>query len=98
MTRLLVRDEREAGIDLTADRLTSMVMSYGLLVIVVYRGFVLGEASWDLLGLVVGGSVVGLAYRAHKRAVSARWVTVLVATTTIAAILAAIIVVVQLPR
>ena len=53
MTSLVPRDEREARIDLAADRLAYLVVSYGLLVAVAYRSLVRGDAAWDLLGLVV---------------------------------------------
>jgi hypothetical protein len=98
MKTLAPRDEREAGIDLAADRLAFLVVSYGLLTIVAYRGLVLGEASWDLLGLVILGGAVGLAYRLRKRAVSSRWAAVLVGTMVLAAVVAAASVVAQLPR
>lgn len=95
--RSVIRDEREAGIDLGADRLSYVVLSYGLLVIVAYRAFVLGEASWDLLGLVILGGLVGVAYRFRMRAVARGWAVVVVATVVIAAALAAVVAL-QLPR
>ena len=97
MTRLVSRDEREVGIDLAADRLVFLVLAYGLLGLVAYRAFALGESSWDLLGLVIVGGLVGLAYRLQKGVVSSRWALVLVATVIVAAILAAGLAL-QLPR
>ena len=49
MNRLTVRDELEIGVDQAADRLSYMVLSFGLLAIVAYRSFVDREASWNLL-------------------------------------------------
>jgi hypothetical protein len=43
MNPLMVRDERERGVDQAADRL-SAVLSFGLLAIVAYRSFARGEA------------------------------------------------------
>ncbi len=71
------RDEREQGIDRSGDRLTAMVLSYGLLVLVLLRSMH-GEAAWDLLGLVIVGGAVGTTYRIWHRAVSRRWVLALV--------------------
>jgi Family of unknown function (DUF6442) len=96
MTTLVPRDERETAIDHAADRLSFIVMAYGLLVIVALRGLN-GEASWDLLGLVVVGGAVGLAYRLQKRAVSQRFAIVIVATMLAASLVAAILAS-QLPR
>jgi hypothetical protein len=63
MRTLTARDEREETIDRAGDRLAYIVLSYGLLAIVAYRGFVEGQASWDLLALVVIGGLVSATYR-----------------------------------
>ena len=91
MNHLMVRDERETHVDQAADRLAYLVLSFGLLAIVAYRSFVDGEASWDLLSLVVLGGLVGTAYRVQKRAVSKRWGLVLVVTALVALALGAIV-------
>ena len=90
MNRLVVRDERETHVDQAADRLSYLVLSFGLLAIVAYRSFAAGEASWDLLGLVVLGGFVGTAYRIQKRAVSQQWGLLVVLTVAVALVLAAI--------
>jgi hypothetical protein len=90
--RSLARDERESGIDLAADRLSYLVLSYGLLLIVAYRAFTLGEASWELLGLVIFGGLVGTGYRFRMRAGTRGWGAVVVATIVIAALVAATLV------
>jgi hypothetical protein len=97
MINLVPRDERESAIDSAADRLSFLVLAYGLLVLVAIRAFN-GEATWDLLGLVVLGGVVGLGYRVRQRVVSRRWTYVLVGTVAIAAIVAALLAAAQLPR
>jgi hypothetical protein len=92
MTSLVPRDEREARVDLSADRVAYLVVSYGLLVSVAYRSFVAGDAAWDLIGLVVLGGIVGLGYRIREGAVSGRWTLVLLATIAIAFIVACLLV------
>jgi hypothetical protein len=82
------RDEREQRIDRSADQLTSAVLSYGLLLLVVYRS-VRGEAAWDLLGLVVLGGAVGTAYRIRGRAVSRTWALALGLLGVLSAVVAA---------
>ena len=97
MINLVARDERESAIDSAADRLSFLVLAYGLLVLVAIRAFN-GEATWDLLGLVVVSGLVGLGYRLRQRVVSRRWTSVLGATVVIAAIAGLVIAALQLPR
>ena len=94
MNRGLVRDERELGVDQAADRLSYLVLAFGLLIAVAYRGFARDESAWDLLGLVILSGFVGVAYRARERVVSRQWMAVMVATGVIAFAVAAIVVVV----
>jgi hypothetical protein len=91
MNPLIVRDEREISVDHAADRLSYLVLSFGLLAIVAYRSVAGGEAPLDLLGLVVLGGLVGTAYRAQQRAVSRRWTLLLGLTVAIALLLAAVV-------
>jgi len=91
MTTMVTRDERETRIDLAACRIEYLVVSYGLLRIVAYRSFVNGEAAWDLIGLVILGGFVGLAYRASTGVAAGRWTLMLLATIAIAGIVAALI-------
>ncbi|MGH9888854.1 MAG: hypothetical protein ACREBE_25200 [bacterium] len=96
MTSLVPRDERETAIDNAADRLSYIVLAYGMLVIVAIRGFN-GEASWDLLGLVVLAGAVGLGYRLRKRVVSRPWLMLMLGTLLGAGLLA-VFIVAGLPR
>jgi predicted PurR-regulated permease PerM len=89
MINLGIRDEREQAVDSAADRLSFLVLAYGLLVIVAIRAFN-GEATWDLLALVILGGFAGLAYRVQKRVVTRPWAIVLIGTIAAAAIVAAV--------
>lgn len=93
MTSHVPRDEREARIHLAADRLAYVAVSYGLLLSVVYRSFVLGDPSWDLLALVVLGGIVGVAYRLFQGIVSGRWTVMLLVTVGIALIVSGLLVI-----
>ncbi len=97
MDALMARDERETAVDQAADRLSFLVIAFGLLAIVAYRSFVLGEASWDLLGLVIVGGLIGTAYRVQRRAVSRRWALVVSLSAAIALVLAAVMVFITRP-
>ena len=90
MINLVARDERESAVDSAADRLSFLVLAYGLLIIAAVRAFN-GEATWDLLALVVLGGFAGLAYRLEKRVVSPRWAAVLAATVVVAATIAVVL-------
>lgn len=87
----LMRDERELTVDHAADRLSYLVLSFGLLVVVAWRSLALGEASWDLLALVLLGGFAGTAYRLRERAVSRRWWTLAVLTGALALGLAVVV-------
>lgn len=89
MQGLVPRDERELDVDLAADRLSYLVLSFGLLWIVAWRSFANGESPWDLLVLVIAGGVAGTVYRAWRGAVSGRWLLVGFLTTGIALVVAA---------
>lgn len=93
MASLVPRDEPEARVDLAADRIAYLAVSYGLLLSVAYRSFVRGEAAWDLLALVVLGGIVGLAYRVRKGMVSGRGMVMLAMTAGIAIIVSALLVI-----
>jgi len=90
------RDERETAIDHAADRLSFLVLAYGVLAIAAWRAFN-GDATWDLLGLVIAAGGVGLAYRLRKGAVTRTW-SLVAALTVIAAIIIAALVAVELAR
>src|SRR5512140_1556110 len=91
MDRLIPRDERETSVDQAADRLSYLVLSFGLLAIVAYRSLALHEASWDLLSLVILGGFVGTIYRIRRRVVSRRWQLVAIGSMALASAIAAII-------
>ncbi len=97
MNRIAARDEREVVVDNAADRLAYVVLSFGLLALVAYRSFARGEASWDLIGLVIVGGLVGTAYRAQQRALAGRWMLVVGLTAAVAFVLAAIMVIAGRP-
>lgn len=85
MINLAQRDERERAVDNAADRLSFLVLAYGLLLIVAVRASN-GEATWDLLGLVIVGGFAGLAYRLQKGVASRPWMLVLLGTILIGAV------------
>ena len=91
MKSLVLRDERETSVDHAADRLSYLVLSFGLLLVVAIRSAVGREASWDLLALVVLAGVVGTGYRAWRGAVTRRWLLAGLAAAGAALVVAAAI-------
>jgi hypothetical protein len=90
MTGLLMRDEREAAIDQAADRLSYLVLAFGVLLIAAWRGFN-GEPSWELLGLVVLAGAAGLGYRLLKGVVTRSWIAIAAVSLLGAALVAVIV-------
>ncbi len=65
-----------------------LVLAYGLLAIVGYRGFMLQETSWELLALVVGGGIVTSLHRAIKGESTVWWRLTAAMTAVVALALA----------
>jgi hypothetical protein len=91
MNPLSVRDEREVGVDLAADRLAGIVLSFGILAIVAWRAFTQDESSWDLLGLLILSGVVGMGYRVTRQATSKRLFSVMALAAVIAVVVAVVL-------
>ncbi len=57
-TPSIERDERTVAVENTSFRWAYLVQTYGLLLLVAYRGLVRREGAWDLMALVLlGGGV-----------------------------------------
>jgi hypothetical protein len=85
------RDERTAAVENASYRWGYLVLSFGVLILVMYRRFALGESNWDLLALVIGGGVVTSVYQGANRVLTGGWVRASVVTVVAAAIVAAIV-------
>jgi hypothetical protein len=89
----VVRDERTVAVEHASYRWAYLVLSYGLLLSVMYRSFVLHEASWDLLLLVVVGGAVSALYQGSYRVLTRGWLILSAAAAAIAFAIGAAIVV-----
>ena len=67
------RDERTVAIENASYRIAYLVLTYGLLIVVVYRSFVLDQQSWDLLALVMLGSLITTVYQGFSQVLTRRW-------------------------
>lgn len=89
------RDERTTTVENAGYRWSYLVLSFGLLVIVAFRSFARGEASWDLLALVIVSGAVNTIYQAMHHVLYRRWAVVSLAVMIVAALLAAVMVVLR---
>ncbi len=86
------RDERTDVVENTSYRLAYLIMSFGLLIIVAYRGFFLQQSNWDLLALVILSGAIATLYQGINKVLSPNWVKAAVATFVGTAIFAAALV------
>jgi hypothetical protein len=85
-------DERTETVENASYRIAYLVMSFGLLASVAYRGFILQQNSWDLLALVILGGATATLYQGIGKVLSQRWIKISVATIIISGILGALLV------
>ena len=85
------RDERTVAVENASYRWGYLVMSFGLLVLVMYRSFVLGQAAWDLMALVVLGGAIPSAYQGANNILTRRWARLQIAAMVTAIVIAAVI-------
>lgn len=85
------RDERTSVVENSSYRIAYLVMSFGLLASVAYRGFVLQQSSWDLLALVILGGMTATMYQGINKVLSRRWIMTTLAILVIAGLLAIVI-------
>lgn len=81
----IIRDERTIVVENASYRWAYLLLSFGLLVIVAYRGFARRESSWDLLALVVLSGLVTTLYQGAHKVLSRRWALVAITTALVAA-------------
>lgn len=89
-----LRDERTVAVENASYRLAFHILSYGLLLLVVYRGFVLQQSNWDMLGLVIVAGAAATYYQSRQNILAKRWLLATVAVMALAALLAAVLVIV----
>jgi hypothetical protein len=89
-TQPVFRDERTVAVENAGYRWAYLTLSFGLLLIVAYRGFVLGQPSWELLALDVLGGLVGSVYQVAHNVITRSWFIALGLCMGLAAILAAV--------
>lgn len=90
----VLRDERTLSVENASYRWAYMILSYGLLIIVTYRGFAAQESNWDLMALVVVGSLAATLYQAAHRILSRRTLVAGALVMAASAVVAVLVVIV----
>ena len=68
----VMRDERTVSVENASYRIAYLVTTYGLLLSVAYRSFVLKQQSWDLMALVMVGGSIAAAYQRSQGVLTTR--------------------------
>lgn len=85
----IMRDERTLTVENASYRIAFHVISFGVLLIVAYRGFFLQQSGWDLLALVILSSGIATFYQGTHKILPRRTLIAGVVTFLIALIIAA---------
>lgn len=90
-TKVVPQDERTTAVENASYRWAYLVLAFGLLGSVAYRGLLLQQQNWDLLGLVILSGAVTTLYQYQHRVLSWPWGVVAILTTVLAAVLAGLV-------
>jgi hypothetical protein len=90
-TPCVERDERTVAVENASYRWAYAVISYALLVDVMYRSLLRHEAAWDLLALVIGGGAICGMYQARQKSLTHNWVMKALLVACVAGVLAFIL-------
>lgn len=91
-SQTVLRDERTTTVENASYRWAYILLSFGVLLSVTFRGFVWHEASWDLLALVIVSGFVGTFYQGVHQILTRRTVLVALVVAVLSAIIAAALV------
>jgi hypothetical protein len=85
------RDERTVAVENASYRWAYLVLTYALLVDVMYRSLFRNDAAWDLMALVIGGGIFCSVYQARQKILAHGWVMKAILGACVAGIIAAVI-------
>jgi hypothetical protein len=86
--QVVERDERTVAVENASYRWAYGVLTYALLMDVMYRGLVRHEAAWDLMALVILGGAICTVYQLRQKSLGHGWVRKAVLGAVIAAVIA----------
>ncbi len=85
------RDERTVAVENASYRWAYGLLTYALLVDVMWRGLFRHEAAWDLMALVVVGGAFATVYQARQKILTRGWVMKVVLLACFAGLIGAIV-------
>lgn len=88
----VVRDERTEMVENASYRWGYNVLAFGLLIVITYRAFAMGESNWDLFALLILSGLVATLYQYRNQILSTHWARWAIATAVISAVVAAAVV------
>ena len=84
-------DERTVAVTQNSYRWGFLLLTFGLLVDIAYRGLAARQQSWDLLALVVGAALVTTGYQAAHRILGRRWLFVMAIALAVGALVSFVV-------
>ncbi|MDO8577884.1 MAG: hypothetical protein Q7R50_01750 [Dehalococcoidales bacterium] len=89
------KDERTILVEKSSYALAFTIITYALLVDVIYRAIVLKQATWDLLGIVILGGLGASLYQIRYKIATRSWVKA-IALSILAGLVVAVVLVTAL--
>lgn len=86
------KDERAVSVENSSYSLAYKVMSFAVLVDVIYRSFILKQGAWDLLGIVILGGLAATLYQTRYKIATRSSVKAILLAVVSALLIALIIV------
>ena len=67
------KDERAVSVEKSSYALAFTLITYAILLDVIYRAIVLKQATWDLLGIVILGGLAATLYQTRYKITNRSW-------------------------
>lgn len=89
------KDERAILVEKSSYALAYTLITYAILLDVIYRAIVLKQATWDLLGIVILGGLAATLYQTRYKIANRSWVKA-IALSVLAGLIIAVVLVAAL--
>lgn len=88
MNNKTVKDERATFIENVSCKFGYNLITYTLLIDVIYRALVLDEAAWDLLGIIIISGLVMTLYQYKQKILEKNWLKTVVISSMVSFVIA----------
>ncbi len=88
MNNKTVKDERATFIENVSCKFGYNLITYTLLIDVIYRALVLDEAAWDLLGIIIISGLVMTLYQYKQKILEKNWLKTVVISSLVSFVVA----------